>query len=145
MIELKGNIWDYYGKATLCIPTNKIVNKITGALVMGKGLALECKQRFPSIEIDWGREVLYKGGKVCYYPSDKLIMFPTKNDYKKPSTLEILKKSLYELDELIDSYDIRDIIMPRIGCGNGGLDWEKTVKPFLLKWPKSSNITIISN
>ena len=40
----------------------------------------------------------------------------------------LLKSCAYAID-----MDITDIYLPRIGCGLGGLDWEKDVLPHLLE------------
>lgn len=130
MLEVKGNIWDFYDKGeTICITTNKIVKKSNCALVMGKGLALEAKNRFPGIEIDWGRAVLFSGGKTCYFPLQRLIMFPTKDHWKNPSTIELIRQSFWELTQLMDSYKLGKVYLPKVGCGNGGLSWEEDVLP----------------
>ena len=49
MIEVLGNIWDYYENGfPICITTNGNVSGI-GYNVMGKGIALEAKKRFPKL------------------------------------------------------------------------------------------------
>ena len=37
---------------------------------------------------------------------------------------------------------LNDIAMPKLGCGNGGLDWETQVKPLVEKYLKKSPINV---
>lgn len=55
MILEKGNMWDCFGKVDLfLVTTNPIVNA-KGELVMGRGIALEAKKRFPELPKDFAR------------------------------------------------------------------------------------------
>jgi hypothetical protein len=50
MIEITGNIWDYYDKGyNICITTNGFVKK-DGCATMGRGTALQAKRRFNGID-----------------------------------------------------------------------------------------------
>lgn len=50
MIEIYGNIWFYYNKGyNICITTNGFVRK-DGCAVMGRGTALQAKQRFSKLD-----------------------------------------------------------------------------------------------
>ncbi len=77
-----------------------------------------------------------------------LIAFPTKNDWKVPSDLKLIERSCQELKQMYDN-TIRAIInskelcerpykpvivIPRPGCGCGGLDWETQIKPLCEKY-----------
>ena len=53
MILEKGNMWDAFGKGIFMITTNPI-RRTDGAVVMGRGIALEAKTKFPSIPYDFG-------------------------------------------------------------------------------------------
>lgn len=50
---------------------------------------------------------------------------------KKYSKLEYISEGLKDLVNLIHEYNIKSIAIPPLGCGNGGLEWEK-VKPLML-------------
>ncbi|NLC85470.1 MAG: Appr-1-p processing protein, partial [Bacteroidales bacterium] len=49
---------------------------------------------------------------------------------KKYSKLEYISEGLKDLVNLIHEYNIKSIAIPPLGCGNGGLEWEK-VKPLM--------------
>lgn len=148
MLEIKGNIWDFLSKENdtyICIPTNKTLNN-SGELVMGAGLALAAKLKFPGIEMSWGK-VLQEVPNVHVHLSAKenLICFPTKNHWKEKSSIEILKQSIDELLSFIEFFGLQRVFLPRIGCGLGGLSWEKEVKPFLETYDFKDKLVFVHN
>jgi O-acetyl-ADP-ribose deacetylase (regulator of RNase III) len=107
---------------TIVIPVN-----IVG--VMGKGLALEFRKKYPEL-YDQYRTLCFTGtlqlGKP--YKIGKFIFFPTKQDWKKPSRIEWIK---YGMKYLVDNWKemkIGSIALPKLGCGLGGLIWEDVFK-----------------
>lgn len=54
-----------------------------------------------------------------------VIYFPTKNHWKRPSTYEYIEKGLKALVNLASSGEFKTIAIPALGCGLGGLDYEK--------------------
>jgi hypothetical protein len=78
-----------------------------------------------------------------------IISFPTKHHWRENSNIYLIKKSAEELEALI-RYRIQiklwdenvTILLPRPGCGNGGLNWSY-VKPVIAPI-LSDNVTIIS-
>jgi len=137
MIEVKGNIWDYHDKGYwICIPINGNV-KSNGKAVMGRGIALEAKQRFPRLPYELGQEILKIGNVLHHWGKEGLLFLPTKNNWWEASSLDLIEKSCQELrrffDEVITDYPI-PICLPRLGCGNGRLDWETEVKPLFERY-----------
>lgn len=148
MLEVKGNIWDFWSPSTpICIPTNKVV-KDNGDLVMGAGLALEATKRMLGTTArDFGDACLQSDGKVCLFSNDNMpiVAFPTKNHFKDKSSIEILEKSLGELWYLVTHLKFDKWYLPRIGCGLGGLSWEKEVKPWLEKFDFQDKLVFVHN
>jgi len=116
----KGNLWDFWPEYVVAITTNGVLNK-KGELVMGKGVALQCKQRFPEIPAILGSMVEY-GGNNVYYAGHNIMSFPTKHDWRNKSDIELIRRSAVHLQYLKMIYKWR-IAMTKPGCGNGGLDW----------------------
>jgi O-acetyl-ADP-ribose deacetylase (regulator of RNase III) len=109
-----------------------LVNTVNTVGVMGKGIALQFKNRFPDnykIYRDACKKGTFKTGQVLVVPDgdlleQKLIVnFPTKAHWKSPSTYEYIKTGLKALKQAIVQYKITSIAIPPLGCGNGGLDW----------------------
>ncbi len=111
---------------------------------MGKGLALDTAKKFPLVEQSCHsafRMHLLGIGKVLpvYIPGHTLFLLPTKKHWGNPSTLAYIEKGLRGLiDALISDSDYNPgcIAIPKLGCGLGGLDWQK-VKPLIERTAQS--------
>ena len=117
-------------------PCDALVNPINFVGVMGKGLALQFKNKYPKM-FEAYRLACQKGwvapGRLFVYPETdgKLIIgFPTKIHWKDPSKIEYLKAGLTKLKKLIGERSIRSIAIPALGCGLGQLRWDE-VKPLM--------------
>lgn len=134
MKEVKGDIWDCHDRGHwIVITTNSVVN--SSRAVMGKGIALEAKERFSELPILLGEKLTRWGNHVYLFrPPIRLITFPTKEDWRLNSLPTLIAQSAFEL-MMMWKGSIRQptIYMPRPGCGNGGLDW-KDVKPILERY-----------
>lgn len=119
-------------------PSKIIVNPVNTVGVMGKGIALEYKKRYPEMFIQY-RSLCEKGlldiGKLCLWKkSDKwILLFPTKKHWRDPSKLEYIEQGLIRFVDNWDKLGADSIAFPRLGCGNGGLDWN-IVKPLMEKY-----------
>jgi O-acetyl-ADP-ribose deacetylase (regulator of RNase III) len=112
-----------------------LVNTVNTVGVMGKGIALQFKQRFPvnnKVYVQACKEGSLTIGKLliteekALYGGNKLIInFPTKTTWKKPSEYEYIALGLRELVKVIEEKKIKSVAIPPLGSGNGGLDWHK--------------------
>ena len=138
MKELNTNTNIFYLPKTgdaVCITTNGITCK-TGA-VMGKGIALQAKNLFHCEKLLG--EYLNKYGNRAFnlgkYKRDNeifnLFTFPTKHDWRDNSDITLICKSAEELMRMCDKFNIKNCYIPPAGCGNGGLNWNITVEPWL--------------
>ena len=103
---------------------------------MGKGIALQAKQRYPELPELLGKCIREVGHSLHHDSSRGLLFFPTKYDWWEKSSLALIETSTKELVDLFDNY-ISGYTVPiylvRPGCSNGQLDW-KNVKPILEKY-----------
>lgn len=140
MKEVKVDLWDYCSFG-LCITTNGTV-KYNNCAVMGRGCALEAKQRIPNIDQILGSKINRFGNHVwplfCYR-GQEIYSFPVKHDWWDKADIELIKRSCMELCELVKG---RIIALPRPGCGNGHLKWED-VKP-VIEPLLPDNIVVVS-
>lgn len=147
MKEIKANFWDVYKSynAIVC-PTNGVVKK-NGELVMGGGLAKQFKQRFPYIAFSWGQMVKESGNHVYLHEHREdlpdLISYPSKKHWADVSDLFLIRRSADELLSLTNQKDYDNILVPRVGCGLGGLTWD-VVKPVMIS-RLDSRFTFITN
>jgi O-acetyl-ADP-ribose deacetylase (regulator of RNase III)/uncharacterized protein YwgA len=109
-----------------------LVNTVNCVGVMGKGIALEFKRRFPAMYDDYVERCRRKAVKVGepYLYEDtvsgtKILNFPTKDHWRSASRLSDIERGLDELASHHARWGIRSIAMPPLGCGNGGLAWSE--------------------
>lgn len=132
MKEIRGNLWDHWESGEwICITVNGFIKK-NGALVMGRGCAKEARDRIPGIDRQLGRFVLGYGNVPFDLPSKRIITFPVKWHYKERADLTLIGKSAKTVKRIVETYNLKRIIIPRPGCGHGHLDWSD-VKPVLEK------------
>lgn len=115
-----GNIWDTQ-KEIIVITTN-----CEG--VCGAGIAEQVRIRWPHVEAQY-RKFAKAGflapGKLWLVqadPNQKLLMFPTKVEWRNPSKMEYVKAGLEKLRDICDDKEIYELAMPMLGCSNGKLD-----------------------
>lgn len=136
---IKGNIFDS--------PAQVITNTVNTVGVMGKGIALEYKKRYPGMfdeykklcdekQFDVGQLALWKG-------KDRWILFfPTKKLWRSPSKIEYIEAGLKKFSNVWDELNIDSIAFPKLGCGYGGLNWPE-VKSLMEKYLKKLPINIL--
>ena len=142
MREVFGDIWEYPADY-ICITTNGGVRK-DGAAVMGRGVALQAKQRFPGIEFILGRSILEYGNifRMLTVEEKGLFIFPVKYHWRERADLTLIEKSTTDLRRAAELRPGRTFVLPRPGCGNGRLLWEQ-VKPVLERVGLPDNVHVI--
>ncbi|PVZ68823.1 type II toxin-antitoxin system antitoxin DNA ADP-ribosyl glycohydrolase DarG [Pelagibaculum spongiae] len=119
-----------------------IVNTVNCVGVMGKGIALQFKKKWPDNfkayarackdeQVHLGKMFVFDLGGLA--TPRYIINFPTKGHWRSASQLADIESGLADLVEQIQKIGIRSIAIPPLGCGNGGLDWQ-VVKPLIIKY-----------
>lgn len=115
-------------------PAEALVNTVNEVGVMGKGIALMFRERFPENkkayeqacqdkEIRVGRMFVTRNPSL--WGTRWIINFPTKKHWRQPSRIDWVRSGLKDLVRVIQENDIRSIALPPLGCGNGGLEWSQ--------------------
>ncbi|WP_313758847.1 macro domain-containing protein [Tissierella sp.] len=135
MLEfVSGNIFDYNADIR--------VNTVNCVGVMGAGVALMFKNRYPDMFIDYvdacKRNEVKPGKPHVWEHSDlisqcTIINFPTKVHWKNPSEYEYINKGLTWLRQFLLNKGNSTVTLPALGCGHGGLKWE-IVKKMIIKY-----------
>jgi O-acetyl-ADP-ribose deacetylase (regulator of RNase III) len=116
-----------------------LVNTVNTVGVMGKGLALQFKRRFPANFATYAaacRRGEVEIGRMLVVETEEptgpryIINFPTKKHWRDPSRLEYVTAGLSALVDEVRARGIRSIAVPPLGCGNGGLAWSD-VEPLI--------------
>ena len=122
-----------------------LVNTVNCVGVMGKGIALGFRKRFPDMYEDYvrrcasgdvrlGRPYLYK---TLIPPW--VLNFPTKDHWRSVAKLSDIIEGLDYLAERYQEWGIESLAVPPLGCGEGQLDW-RVVGPTLYR--KLANLDI---
>jgi O-acetyl-ADP-ribose deacetylase (regulator of RNase III) len=123
-----------------------LVNTVNCVGVMGKGIALAFKRRYPDMFDDYARRCdageVKLGEPYLYRTSDRLIVnFPTKDHWRSVSRLEDIEQGLRYLRAHLSEWGITSLAVPPLGCGNGQLDWS-VVGPTLNKHLRTFGIPV---
>ena len=116
-----------------------IVNTVNCVGVMGKGIALQFRNKWPennrayeaackAREVRLGRMFVFDSGGLV--KPNYIINFPTKDHWRGKSSLESIREGLKDLVAQVKRLRIRSIAVPPLGCGNGGLEWSE-VRPLI--------------
>lgn len=122
-----------------------LVNTVNCVGIMGKGLALAFKKRYPAMYRDYvnrcARKEVQLGHPYVYRPVEDLfakapnqwvLLFPTKDHWRSKSKVSDIKAGLDYLSAHYAEWGITELAIPPLGCGLGGLDWSE-VKPILVE------------
>ena len=110
-----------------------LVNAVNVVGVMGAGIALEFKNRYPDMYKDYYHRCMreeFKIGEPYLYGG--VYNFPTKKHWKSGSSLSYIDKGLEYFVNTYKGLGIDSIAFPKLGCGRGGLEWED-VKSLMIK------------
>lgn len=135
--EIVGNILEEYKNFdAICITTNGKVKK-DGKAVMGAGVAKACRDYFKGSDKNLA-DMLKRNGNCTQLFDTRdgvsIIAFPTKEDWRDASDIELIKRSSEQLVELMNTYGFNSVLLPQPGCTNGGLEWDyvrEIIQPIL--------------
>jgi hypothetical protein len=128
MIEACGDIWEHHGKAVIAVTTSGSVAR-NGKAVMGRGVASQAAQRFPDFPLILGL-LLKNDGNHVHQLGEGVVSFPVEESAWECPDLRLISRSARELRELADREGWKMVVVPRAGCGGGGLEWRE-VRPLL--------------
>ena len=127
-------------------PAQVLVNTVNTVGVMGKGIALSFKKKYPEMFTTYrkacDKHQLIIGKLMLWYGPDHWILnFPTKEHWRNRSKMEYIEKGRMAFQRKYADYNITSIAFPKLGCGNGELDW-KQVKPLMERYLKELPIDV---
>lgn len=128
MFETVGDIWQYSGTGVIVITTNGSLTP-DGRAIFGRGVARQAALRYPGLAEKLGR-LLAEGGSHVFDLGSGIVTFPVEETPWSHPDLRIIARSAEELRLLADRSGWERIVVPRPGCGGGGLLW-KDVRPLL--------------
>jgi O-acetyl-ADP-ribose deacetylase (regulator of RNase III) len=107
------------------------VNTVNCVGAMGAGIALAFKRRNPEMFKAYQADCRLgkvRPGEMHVWKSltgEWIVNFPTKLDWRDPSRYEYVESGLVALREYLLRQGPVSVTLPALGCGNGGLDWQR--------------------
>ena len=136
-------------------PVEALVNTVNCVGVMGKGVALEVKKRWPENYRAYKKLCDAQGlrpGKMFVFDTRRLftadgpryiINFPTKDHWRGKSKLSFVSEGLDAFVDAIRQHGIKSVALPPLGCGNGGLDWADVRELITAKLSQLDGVKIV--
>ena len=118
-----------------------LVNTVNCEGIMGKGIALQFKKKYPEMfdeyvlqcqknQIEIGKPHLWSLNNL--FENITIINFPTKISWRNPSKIEYIEDGLTWMKKYFITKPYVSCAIPPLGCGNGNLEWNK-VKSIIYK------------
>lgn len=124
-----------------------ITNTVNVVGVMGKGIALGFKKRFPAMYADYAKRcdagLVRLGEPYLFKQNDGpwILNFPTKGHWRQLATIQDIETGLQYLAGMYKEWGIESLAVPPLGCGEGGLEW-RIVGPTLYGYLDQLDIPI---
>ena len=131
MIRKLGNMWSIFDQTDVFIVTTNSYIRTDNAIVMGRGIAAQLKNRYPNVPYEFGHLIKHLGlyGLVTIPTKIGLPLlgaFQVKYHYADPATLELIQISTDKLETLALNNPTNRFDLNFPGIGNGKLQCIKT-------------------
>jgi len=112
------------------VPADIRVNTVNCVGVMGAGVALAFRNRYPAMFREYAaaclRGEVRPGSLHVWTDGDiEVVNMPTKRHFRYPSTYEDVESGLAALRKHLSGRGRARVTLPAPGCGCGGLDWSR--------------------
>lgn len=143
----RGDMWTAYTATDLFLITTNATITTRGALVMGRGIARQARDRFPGLDAALGKQILSICGNQGQYgllvsprwPKARLGAFQVKRHYSQPASLELIRHSTTALCTWCVEHPNTLVHLNFPGIGNGRLRRED-VLPIIAQLPDQVTI-----
>ena len=124
-----------------------LINTVNCVGIMGKGIALEFKKRFPEMFADYVKRCKrgeLKLGEPYLFTRPvppNIVNFPTKDHWKSVSRIDDIERGLKYLLAHYMEWKLTGLAIPPLGCGNGQLEW-RAVGPLIYRYANQMDIPV---
>lgn len=139
-----------YGDLLAASDVDAIINTVNCVGVMGKGIALQFKKKWPANfkayeqacknnQVQLGEMFIYELGALA--TPKYIINFPTKQHWRSASKIQDIDNGLNALIQQMLNRGIQSVAIPPLGCGHGGLNWSNVlplIEQAFLPYPELS-------
>ena len=138
-----GDMWSAFDEVALFLLTTNSTIKRNGALVMGRGIVRQARDRFPGLDAALGKQILNVCGNQGQYGlfvsprwrKARVGAFQVKRHYSQPASLELIRHSAVTLHAWCAAHPNALVALNFPGIGNGRLCRED-VLPILRQLPE---------
>ena len=146
MIKKTGDMWSIFDLSDFFIVTTNSYIRRDGKIVMGRGIAKQLAERFPTIPHEFAKQTTHLGtyGLIIHLRDDThLGAFQVKHHFADPATLSLIEYSTRHLTNLANRLPSNrfDINFP--GIGNGRLKYDD-VLPVIEQLPDNVHVWTFS-
>ncbi len=143
----QGDMWSVWESADLFVITTNSTLRADGALVMGRGIARQARNRFPGIAAALGRAIAQTYGSGGVYgllvspswPTAKLAAFQVKRDWRDTAALDLIRRSTALLVTWCSAHPDSQVHLNLPGIGNGRLSRDVVI-PIISALPETVTI-----
>lgn len=119
---ITGDLWDYHQRGDIiAITTGGLIGK-SGACAMPRGCARQAADRYPQLPYILGEQIKLHGLHV-FDLGQRIVAFPVERSPFENPEPAIIHQSCRELIQLTDAKQWQRVVIPRPGCGGGGMLW----------------------
>lgn len=143
----QGDMWSVWESADLFVITTNSTLRADGALVMGRGIARQARNRFPGLAAALGQAIAVACGNGGVYgllvspswPTAKLAAFQVKRDWRDTAALDLIRRSTALLVTWCSAHPDSQVHLNLPGIGNGRLSRDVVI-PIIRALPETVTI-----
>lgn len=134
MKEVQSNIWKHKldGK-WMVIATNGIVGRDGKSDMTEDGVSIQVNFIYSDFSKKLGSMIKESGNIPVCFTDYNIITFPVRNGKKDKPSLEVIQENIPKLIKLVNKMKLDEVYVVQLGCGDGGLNWKKEVRPVIKK------------
>lgn len=126
-----GDMWSIFDLTDYFIITTNSYIRQDGAVVMGRGIAKQMKDKYPEVPFQFAKQIKHLGtyGLIFHLGDDThLGAFQVKHHYADPATVSLIHHSAVQLDHFAEEYPHKRFDMNFPGIGNGRLPIDEVIQ-----------------
>lgn len=136
-----GNMWDIWDETDYFVFTGNAIIKNNGALVMGRGIAREVRDRFPNIDLAIGRRMKEYADPYGFLFGKKVCVFQVKHHWQDDADIGLIKHATDCMLNIANDLPDKRFDMNFAGIGNGRrADAYEEIKSILSVLPDNVHI-----
>lgn len=127
MRETEADLWTLHARGAVIAVTTNLLVPSNGRASLGRGCARDAGRRFRWFAERLGA-LLLSGRTHVALVGERIVAFPVESHPLENPDLRLIVRSAHELVSLTDAEGWSEVVLPRPGCGGGGLAWSEVAQ-----------------